>query len=118
MSGVISRWRHSISLVYGIGNWNASVTNHYQKDYHDANGNILGVNAMRDVTAYSTYDGQVSYQLGKEWTITGGVINIGDVNPPYANYAASANNFVGGYDLSYGDPRGRFVYGRVEFQFR
>jgi iron complex outermembrane receptor protein len=118
VSGVISRWRHSISLVYDIGNWNASVTNHYQKDYHDANGNILGVNAMRDVAAYSTYDGQVSYHLGKEWTFTGGVINIGDVNPPYANYASSANNFVGGYDLSYGDPRGRFVYGRVEYQFK
>jgi iron complex outermembrane recepter protein len=118
VSGVISRWRHTLSLVYDIGDWDASLSQHFQKRYHDANGNILGVNAMRDVGAYTTYDGQVSYHLAKAWTFTGGVINIGNTDPPYANYAASANNFVGGYDLSYGDPRGRFIYGRVAYQFR
>ena len=117
VSGVISRWRHSLSLVYDIGSWDASLTQHFQKGYHDANGNILGVNAMRNVGVYDTVDGQVSYRFTPSWTFTGGVINIGNAAPPYANYASSANNFVGGYDLSYGDPRGRFVYGRVEFQF-
>ncbi|HZE43805.1 MAG TPA: TonB-dependent receptor [Steroidobacteraceae bacterium] len=116
VSGVIARWRHSLSLVYDIGNWDASVTQHFQKRYHDSAGNITG--AIREVGAYGTYDGQLSYHLAKAWTLTAGVINIGDKPPPYANYASSANNFVGGYDLSYGDPRGRFVYGRVGFQFR
>jgi iron complex outermembrane recepter protein len=116
VSGVISRWRHSASLVYDIGNWDASVTQRYQKRYHDSASNITG--ASRYVGQYDTVDGQVSYHLNKAWTFTAGVINIGDAAPPYANYASSANNFVGGYDLSYGDPRGRFVYGRVGFQFR
>ena len=44
-----------------------------------------------------------------------GAHNVFDKDPPYANYAGSANNFVGGYDLAYGDPRGRFVYGRVDY---
>jgi len=118
VSGVISRWRHSFSLVYDIGNWDASLTQHYQKGYHDSNGSILGVNAMRKVGVYDTVDGQVSFKFTPAWTFTAGVINIGDTAPPYANYASSANNFVGGYDLSYGDPRGRFIYGRVGFQFR
>jgi iron complex outermembrane recepter protein len=118
VSGVISRWRHSLSLIYDIGGWEASLTQHFQKGYHDANGNILGVNAMRNVGVYDTVDGQLSYHLTPAWTFTAGVINIGDAAPPYANYASSANNFVGGYDLSYGDPRGRFIYGRVGFQFR
>jgi iron complex outermembrane receptor protein len=43
------------------------------------------------------------------------VLNFTDKDPPYANYAASANNFVGGYDLSYADSRGRFVYLRVNY---
>ena len=73
---------------------------------------------MRNVGVYDTFDAQVSYHLTPAWTFTFGMINVADANPPYANYASSANNFVGGYDLSYGDPRGRFVYGRVEFQFR
>jgi iron complex outermembrane recepter protein len=116
VSGVISRWRHSLSLVYDIGNWDASLTQHYQKKYHDSAGNITG--ATREVGQYDTVDGQISYNFDKAWTFTLGVINIGDTAPPYANYASSANNFVGGYDLSYADPRGRFVYGRVGFKFR
>jgi outer membrane receptor protein involved in Fe transport len=78
--------------------------------------NITGVG--REVSAYDTFDGQMSYHLAKAWTFTVGVINIANTAPPYANYASSANNFVGGYDLSYGDARERFDYGRVGFQFR
>jgi iron complex outermembrane recepter protein len=116
VSGVISRWRHSLSLVYDIGDWDASLTQHFQKKYHDSASNITG--ATREVGAYDTVDGQVSYKVNKGWSVTGGIINIANTPPPYANYASSANNFVGGYDLSYGDPRGRFIYGRVGFQFR
>ena len=114
--GVISRWRHTASLVYSIGAWDASLIEHYQKRYHDSAGNITG--ATRFVGSYDTLDTQLSYHMDKAWTFTLGVINIADTAPPYANYASSANNFVGGYDLSYGDPRGRFIYGRVGFQFR
>jgi hypothetical protein len=32
-----------------------------------------------------------------------------------ANYASITNNFVGGYDLSYGDPRDRYVYATVAY---
>jgi iron complex outermembrane receptor protein len=116
VSGVISRWRHSLVLAYDIGDWDVSFTQHYTKKYHDSNGNITG--AVREVGAYDTVDGQLSYNLNTAWTFTLGVINIADTAPPYANYASSANNFVGGYDLSYADPRGRFVYGRVAFKFR
>ncbi|HSZ09357.1 MAG TPA: TonB-dependent receptor [Steroidobacteraceae bacterium] len=116
VSGVISRWRHSASLVYDIGPWDASITQRYQKKYHDSAATVTGAN--REVGQYDTFDGQLSYHVNKAWTFTLGVINIADTAPPYANYASSANNFVGGYDLSYGDPRGRFVYGRVGFQFR
>src|SRR5580704_14202402 len=114
--GVISRWRHTASLAYSISNWDASLIEHFQNRYHDSNGNITG--AARYVGAYDTLDTQLSYHLNKAWTFTGGIINIGNTSPPYANYASSANNFVGGYDLSYADPRGRFIYGRVGFQFR
>jgi iron complex outermembrane recepter protein len=116
VSGVISRWRHTASLVYDLGNWDVALIEHFQKKYHDSLSNVTGVSRM--VGAYDTLDLQANYHLNKAWTLTGGVINIGDTAPPYANYASSANNFVGGYDLSYGDPRGRFIYGRVAFQFR
>jgi hypothetical protein len=31
------------------------------------------------------------------------------------NYASSANNFIGGYDITYGDPRGRYVYATIAY---
>ena len=43
------------------------------------------------------------------------MINLFNQNPPYTNYGSIANNFVGGYDLTYGDPRGRYVYATVRY---
>lgn len=51
----------------------------------------------------------------KSFTFTVGVRNLFDRVPPYANYASSTNNFVGGYDITYGDPLLRFVYARVKY---
>lgn len=61
------------------------------------------------VTGTSSWSGLKAFRFSV------GARNVFDKDPPYANYAASANNFVGGYDLSYGDPRGRFVYGRIDY---
>lgn len=41
--------------------------------------------------------------------------NVFNRDPPYANYGGIVNNFVGGYDLSYGDPRGRYIYATVQY---
>jgi hypothetical protein len=30
--------------------------------------------------------------------------------PPYTNCASVANNFIGGYDISYGQPRGGVMH--------
>jgi outer membrane receptor protein involved in Fe transport len=51
----------------------------------------------------------------KTLRLTFGVRNLFNKVPPYANYAASANNFIGGYDISYGDPLLRFVYLRAVY---
>jgi iron complex outermembrane receptor protein len=113
VGGVISRWRHNATALYEIDAFNVSLTQNFQKRYHDVAGNINGVS--RDVAAYQTFDMQASYAVLKQLRVSLGVRNIFNQNPPYANYAASANNFVGGYDLSYGDPLGRFVYARVTY---
>jgi iron complex outermembrane receptor protein len=113
VGGVISRWRHNATALYEIDAFNISLTQNFQKKYHDSAGNISGVS--RDVAAYQTFDLQASYAVLKQLKFALGVRNIFNQNPPYANYAGSANNFVGGYDLSYGDPLGRFVYARVTY---
>ena len=69
----------------------------------------------RRVAAYDTIDAQGAYTGLRSFNFTVGVRNLFDKNPPYANYASSTNNFIGGYDDTYGDPLGRFIYARVEY---
>ena len=116
VGGVISRFRGSSTLEFEHNSlFRMSMTGNFQKRYHDSAGNITG--ETRYVSAYETLDAQASYIGLPHFTFTLGGINILNKNPPYANYAASANNFIGGYDVSYGDPRGSFIYGKVVYSF-
>jgi iron complex outermembrane recepter protein len=108
VGGVVTRWRHTVSAVYDTGPWEVSLTENYQKRYRDVPSSVTGV--FRYVSAYETVDAQLLYSGLKSFQLTFGAKNLFNREPPYANYASSANNFVGGYDLSYGDPRGRFLY--------
>jgi iron complex outermembrane recepter protein len=106
--GVISRFRYNASATYEIGPVGMSLIENFQKRYHDVASNITDVS--RYVSAYETTDGQFFYAPSQSWKVTLGAKNIFNRVPPYANYANTVNNFVGGYDLSYGNPLGRYVY--------
>jgi iron complex outermembrane receptor protein len=114
--GVLSRWRYTSSVIYETGPFAFSVTQNYQKGYNDVPSSITQV--PRDVAAYQTFDLQAAYSGLKSFRFTLGAKNVFNQDPPYANYAASANNFIGGYDLSYGDPRGRYLYTSVSYFLR
>lgn len=111
--GIVSRFRYNATAVYDARTWNASVTQNFQKRYRDALSSITRV--PREVSAYDTIDAQASYVGLRSFNFTVGVRNLFDKVPPYANYASSTNNFVGGYDITYADPLGRFVYARVKY---
>ena len=111
--GVVSRFRYNVTAGYELGPWGLSLTQNYQKRYHDTAASISG--ATRFVEPYDTLDGQMYYTPTKSLRVTLGVTNLFNRVPPYANYAATANNFIGGYDISYGDPLLRFVYLRATY---
>ena len=114
--GIISRWRYSTTAAYELGSWGLSLTENFQKRYHDAASSITEV--PRFVSAYETVNGQLFYTGLKSFKFSVGVKNLFNREPPYANYAATTNNFIGGYDISYGDPFGRFVYASVAYSVR
>ncbi len=116
--GVIVRWRHTASATWERGPWVAVLTQNYQTDYGDVRGNFQPAanTTVRTVGAYETYDTQVSYVGFKSLRLALGVKNILNRDPPYANY--SSVGFVGGYDLSYSDIRGRFVYSTATYAFK
>ncbi|HEY1890194.1 MAG TPA: TonB-dependent receptor [Steroidobacteraceae bacterium] len=111
--GAIVRWRHSLTLGYTAPSWQVSVTQHYQEAYQDVPSDISGV--PRNVSPYDTLDSQASYTGLDHFDFTIGVKNVFNHNPPYTNYGSTTNNFVGGYDLAYGNPYGRQVYATVDY---
>ena len=114
--GAVIRWRHTLTVGYRTASWEFSATQNYQEAYMDTPSTITRV--ARDVAAYDTINTQVSYAGLRHFDFTVGVINLFNQDPPYTNYGSIANNFVGGYDLTYGDPRGRYVYATVRYHLR
>jgi iron complex outermembrane receptor protein len=113
LPGLIPRWHDVATLGYVTPDFGISLSDRYQRSYTDTLSSFTGV--PRRVSPYNLVDAQASVNLGAAFRITLGAMNLFNQAPPYANYAASANNFVGGYDLSYGDPVGRYVYGSVTY---
>ncbi len=111
--GIIPKWRHVASITYDRGPWEASVTQNFQDSYHDVNSNITAT--PRTVGVYETWDAQARYLGLKNWQFTLGAKNFTDKNPPYTN---EGGQFAAGYDITYSDVRGRFIYGQLKYTFK
>ena len=68
------------------------------------------------VPAFTTFDWQTTFDLIKNFTVTGGIKNIADKSPPLSLQTGGGGNQIG-YDGRYYDPLGRtyYVKGTVRF---
>jgi iron complex outermembrane receptor protein len=112
VSGVIARYRHIAQATWDYGPWSTTLTDNYQTSYKDFDSNVTG--QSRTVGAYETFDVQASYSGIKGVTISVGIRNFMDKDPPYSN---TGGQFQGGYDATYADPRGRFLYAKLAYRF-
>jgi iron complex outermembrane receptor protein len=101
---------------WGIGHWDLTAAQNYQRSYEDIPGNAGDLPVPRTVSAYMTHDLQASYTGLPKLRPSFGVRNVFDEDPPYTN-AGGSNFFQAGYDPGYADPRGRFYYATVTFSF-
>jgi iron complex outermembrane receptor protein len=117
--GVIPAWRHVASFAWDKGPWNVTAFQNYQKSYHDQLSNFpeQGTTAIapRRVGDYVTYDLQGSFNGYKNTVVALGVKNIFNTDPPYTN---AGGQFAAGYDITYADVRGRFVYATLTLRFK
>nr|WP_316644455.1 TonB-dependent receptor [uncultured Roseateles sp.] len=117
--GVVQRWRHRISLDWDRGPLGLSLANTYYSGYDDQNSAINIDNgtvvASNRVKAYSIWDLSGSYAVTSQLKLRAGIQNFLNTSPPYSNQAYF---FLSGYDPSYTDPRGRFFYASVNYQFK
>ena len=116
--GVVPRLKTYLSATWAIGPWNLTLAQNWQSSYDDLFGTLeSGNDPPRKVGVYETYDAQVQYFGVKNLKMTAGIRNLFNRPPPYTN-AGGQTSFQGGYDPTYADPRGRFVYGSLTYSFR
>jgi iron complex outermembrane receptor protein len=119
--GVIPRWRSNTSFTWAAGAWSATLVHRYQKAYYDVAGTFEDTDTPtftpRRVGAYEIFDLQGTYSGIKDVQLTLGVKNLLDKDPPYTNNGGQAS-FQAGYDPTYADPRGRFVYLTATYKFK
>jgi iron complex outermembrane receptor protein len=114
--GVIVRWKHNAGVTWQNGPYALTLLHNYQKAYTDALASLAPAgSARRKVDAYQTADMQFAYTGFANTKLAVGVKNLLDRDPPYTNLTS---NFLGGYDVSYGDPRGRFVYVSATWSYK
>jgi len=109
--GVVQRWRHTASLDWERGPYSASLTNSYMSGYTDQT--IAGKDD-RHVSHYSLWDLTGAWSLSSALTLRAGVKNVFNTSPPFSQQAWF---YISGYDPSYTDPRGRFMYVSAQYRF-
>jgi len=128
--GIIMRWKHQLTGSWNYGPFGLDVTQNYQSGYKDAPRAAYDCDPAdydapdapptecwtgRSVGAFSTWDLQGQYTGIKNTTFRLGVRNIGDRKPP--RVTTNGTYFQAGYDPTYYDPHGRFVYLSGTYKF-
>lgn len=103
----IFRWQHSLNFSWGMGPWSATLGNRYKSGYTDQDG-------VRKVAAYSIFDLSASWSGIKGLTLTAGVQNLMDKDPPVSGQTTT---FQRGYDPRFTDPIGRAFMLRATYKF-
>jgi iron complex outermembrane receptor protein len=113
--GLVPRLKTYSSIDWTFGPWNLTFAQSFQKGYNDIPG---ATNSdPRRVESFAIYDLQGTYTASKAWRFTLGARNLLDRDPPYSNIGGQGP-FQSGYDNTYADPRGRFVYARVTYSIQ
>ncbi len=119
------RWKHTAFVTYARGDWSASLRQQYSGKYAGfvppgiANGTFLPSAPQWDpiVKAYTLYNASFSYTGIKNLTLTAGVRNLFDKDPPFANSYDSSTGSGSSWEPRVADPRGRSFLLGVDYKF-
>jgi iron complex outermembrane receptor protein len=119
-TGAFPRWKHNMLLGWNYGPWSANLTQTFVNGYTEPcdnprNGVVCESAPTRRVGSWSVWGLNSSYTGFKNWTLSLGVKNLLDNDPPFTRQAQA---FQVGYDPSIADPTGRFWWGSIKFAFK
>ncbi len=103
----VFRWQHVLTGSWSLGPWSALLSYRYKDGYLDQDG-------VNDVGSYTIWDTAVTWTGVKNLTLTAGVKNIFDKDPPLTGQVTT---FQRGYDPRFTDPLGRVFTFRASYAF-
>lgn len=112
--GPVARYRQTLAFTWQKAAWQVGLVNRYTSSYRDQNetGDPLYDNNI--VAGNNLWDLAVTWSGVKGLSITGGITNLFDRDPPFSN---QQEGFQVGYDYRYGDPMGRAFLLRATYSY-
>ncbi len=109
----IFRWKHTLSLTWSNRDWSSTLSQQFLSGYHDQNKQVAAA-FFQDVGSYSVWNITATYSGIKNISMTAGIKNIWDTDPPFSNQGTT---FQQGYDPRFTNPVGRAWYLRGTYRF-
>ncbi|MCV2371075.1 TonB-dependent receptor plug domain-containing protein [Roseateles oligotrophus] len=106
-NGPIFRWSQSLSLGWKHGDFGLGLVNRYKTGYTDED-------PKHKVDSYSIWDMYGTWAPIKSVSLTAGVRNLLNQDPPFSN---QTRTFQTGFDPRFADPVGRVFYARAGYTF-
>jgi iron complex outermembrane recepter protein len=106
----VFRWQHLIGVNHQLNNFSTWLIVRNKSGYSDQNAG----GEDNHVPAYTVADLSVTYTGFKGFTLTGGIKNVLNQDPPFSNQAVT---FQVGYDPRFTDPIGRAYFFRGSYLF-
>ena len=108
-------WATTLTLNFKSGYMDQATT----VDVLDASGNATSQEDVRVPVGYfSTWDLQTVWNPKQEWSLTAGVLNLFDRDPPFVpSISGGSRGQQFGYDDRYYDARGRTLYLNASYKF-
>ena len=104
------RWKHTASLSWSQSDWSATLSQSYTAGYRsevDGFGSgVVPTGFVAKVKPYTLYNLSATYKGIKNLSLTAGIKNLFDTDPPFSGH--NVDNVAGaGWDARVADPRGR-----------
>ncbi len=116
----VPRWQHLASVEWQYRDVSLTVEHAYTRGWMESaasvNANVF-VDAPHQVANSERVNMALAYKGFKNLKIKVGIRNVFDEEPPYTA-SSSFGSHAAGYAASFTDPRGRFFYGSLSYQFK
>jgi iron complex outermembrane receptor protein len=107
------KWKHTAYVTFKKGDWSGMLQNVYRDGYLDrvlpgvANGKVTPSDYNAKVDPYSIFHASVSYTGIKSLTLTAGIKNLFNQDPPFAITYDDNSGAGSSWEPRVADPRGR-----------